>query len=151
MCLEEMFAPASISLIDGLICTLTQSIAMLLGTDEDAFSETSRNLSAMNIDAELKVVVSFLEVEASSILAYKPAAACSECIQHTAKKIRDVLCQIQHKIAEDEQFILRNWYGCTCESLFYDLSQNMKKMRKHFDILTRLVFIHSHDVNRGVE
>ena len=142
---DEMMAAASLSLIDGAISALTHCVTLSIEASRYTVfgvqDESSAELVGMNVDSDLNVVLTFLETEKDAIKAYRPAHACSECIQNTTKLIRRCLDEITRKIHEHQHMVMRHWYSSGCEEDLKRLRTLMDALSKDFRLLLQIMSV----------
>jgi hypothetical protein len=138
-----MMAVAGISVLDGLINSLSHCISMSLEASRYTVfgvqDDSSKRLVDLNVDGQLSLVLTFLETERTRIHDYRPAQVCAECIQHTTKKIQAVLDEITKKIYDHEHMLLRHWYTAGCDDQFESLKSLLEFMNKEFKLLLKLL------------
>ena len=137
-----MMAVASVSILDGLICSLTHCVTLSLEASRYTIfginDESSQQLIDMNVEGELNTVLTFLETEKNAIKSYRPAHACAECIQNTTMIIRKCLDDINRKIQEHNHMILKHWYSAGCAEDFAKLKTLMQVLNKDFKLLLKI-------------
>ena len=137
---------ASFSLIDGILATLTHSMAIALNASRFTIfgvqDKSSERLKGMNVEGDLAVVFEFLKVERAAIEDYRPASACAECIHHLARKVQSTLEGIHAKIEVHEQMLLRHWHTALCGDELEHLRDEMAHLKEEFRLLLQLMQQH---------